>query len=59
MASPKVPSRKNASPLYCLFTATAVGQAGNMMTVVAGPWFVLELTGSPANSSPRSRPPPG
>lgn len=50
MASPEVPARRDARPLYCLFTATAVGQAGNMMTVVAGPWFVLELTGSPAKT---------
>jgi MFS family permease len=50
MAGPENPSPRDARPLYCLFTATAVGQAGNMMTVVAGPWFVLELTGSAAKT---------
>jgi hypothetical protein len=29
-----------------LLTAEAVGQVGNMMVFVAGPWFVLETTGS-------------
>jgi hypothetical protein len=50
MASPEFPPRRDVRPLYSLFTATAVGQAGNMMTVLAGPWFVLELTGSPAKT---------
>jgi MFS family permease len=50
MAGPEILTRRDTRPLYCLFTATAVGQAGNMMTVVAGPWFVLELTGSPAKT---------
>jgi MFS family permease len=50
MANPEAPQGADARPLHCLFTATAIGQAGNMMTVVAGPWFVLELTGSPAKT---------
>jgi MFS family permease len=50
MAGPEIRSQRDTRPLYSLFTATAVGQAGNMMTVVAGPWFVLELTGSAAKT---------
>jgi predicted MFS family arabinose efflux permease len=36
--------------LYALLTAEAVGQVGNMMVFVAGPWFVLETTGSAART---------
>jgi hypothetical protein len=39
MAHAEVLSRGDTGPLCCLFSATAIGQAGNMMTVVAGPWF--------------------
>ena len=43
MASPEFPPQRDVRPLYSLFTATAVGQAGNMMTVVAGPALVDEV----------------
>jgi MFS family permease len=33
-----------------LFTAEGVGQIGNMMAIVALPWFVLETTGSAART---------
>jgi hypothetical protein len=36
--------------IYALLTAEAVGQVGNMMVFVAGPWFVLETTGSAART---------
>ncbi|HXD56519.1 MAG TPA: MFS transporter, partial [Thermoleophilaceae bacterium] len=35
-------------PLYSLFTAAGISQVGNAMTIVAGPWFVLQTTGSAA-----------
>jgi MFS family permease len=35
-------------PLYFLFTAAGISQIGNAMTIVAGPWFVLQTTGSAA-----------
>ncbi len=36
--------------IYSLLAAEAVGQIGNMMVFVAGPWFVLEITGSAART---------
>lgn len=33
-------------PLYALFAANAVSVVGNVMTMVAVPWFVLQTTGS-------------
>jgi MFS family permease len=36
--------------IYSLLAAEAVGQVGNMMVFVAGPWFVLETTGSAART---------
>lgn len=39
---------RQRKPLYSLLTAEGVGQIGNNMTIVAGPWFVLETTGSAA-----------
>jgi MFS family permease len=35
-------------PIYALLTAAGISQIGNGMTIVAGPWFVLETTGSAA-----------
>ncbi|MEA2676930.1 MAG: hypothetical protein QOJ81_1071 [Chloroflexota bacterium] len=35
-------------PLAALFAADAISVTGNVMTLVAIPWFVLELTGSAA-----------
>lgn len=37
-------------PLYSLFTAAGISQTGNAMTIVAGPWFVLQTTGSAAKT---------
>ena len=33
-------------PLIALFTANAISMTGNMITIVAIPWFVLKTTGS-------------
>jgi|tagenome__1003787_1003787.scaffolds.fasta_scaffold20955586_2 MFS family permease len=35
-------------PIYALLTAAGISQIGNGMTIVAGPWFVLQTTGSAA-----------
>src|SRR5918999_3726426 len=37
-------------PVYAVFTAEGISQVGNMMTIVAGPWFVLQTTGSAAKT---------
>jgi MFS family permease len=37
-------------PVYALLTAESISQVGNMMTIVAGPWFVLQTTGSAAKT---------
>jgi MFS family permease len=37
-------------PLYSLLTAAGISQTGNAMTIVAGPWFVLQTTGSAAKT---------
>ena len=37
-------------PLYSLLTASGISQVGNAMTIVAGPWFVLQTTGSAAKT---------
>ena len=37
-------------PLYSLLTAAGISQPGNAMTIVAGPWFVLQTTGSAAKT---------
>ncbi len=39
-------SRKNPLPLYALFTANAISLVGNVFTMIAIPWFVLQTTGS-------------
>src|SRR5690349_4860063 len=36
----------NPIPLYSLFIANAVSLLGNMITMIAIPWFVLQITGS-------------
>ncbi len=36
----------NALPLYSLFVANAVSLVGNVFTMIAIPWFVLQTTGS-------------
>jgi hypothetical protein len=40
--------RGDRRPFLALMGANAVSQIGNMMTLVAVPWFVLETTGSAA-----------
>ena len=45
--SPPPPARR---PIFALLAANAVSQIGNMMTAVALPWFVLETTGSAAQT---------
>jgi MFS family permease len=37
-------------PVYALLTAEGISQVGNTMTVIAGPWFVLQTTGSAAKT---------
>jgi MFS family permease len=37
-------------PVSALLTAEGISQVGNMMTIVAGPWFVLQTTGSAAKT---------
>src|SRR5918999_1696216 len=37
-------------PVYAVLTAEGISQVGNMMTIVAGPWFVLQTTGSAAKT---------
>jgi MFS family permease len=36
--------------MYSLLTAAGISQVGNTMTIVAGPWFVLQTTGSAAKT---------
>jgi MFS family permease len=36
----------NAIPLYALFIANAISLVGNVFTMIAIPWFVLQTTGS-------------
>jgi MFS family permease len=36
--------------VYAVLTAEGISQVGNMMTIVAGPWFVLQTTGSAAKT---------
>jgi MFS family permease len=40
----------NRAPIFALLAAEAISQIGNMMTIVAGPWFVLQTTGSAAKT---------
>ena len=39
-------TKKNSLPLYALFTANAISLVGNVFTLIAIPWFVLQTTGS-------------
>jgi MFS family permease len=39
---------KNRVPIRALLAANAISTVGNVVTMVAIPWFVLETTGSPA-----------
>jgi predicted MFS family arabinose efflux permease len=44
------PAVADRTGIRSLLTAQAVGQVGNLMVFVAGPWFVLETTGSAART---------
>ena len=44
------PAIADRTPIFALLSAEAVSQVGNMMTVVAGPWFVLQTTWSAAKT---------
>ena len=37
-------------PIFALFTANAVAMTGNVLAVIAIPWFVLQTTGSAAQT---------
>lgn len=37
-------------PVFALLGANSISQIGNMLTMVALPWFVLQTTGSPAKA---------
>lgn len=40
------PKKHNPIPLYSLFIANAISLVGNVFTMIAIPWFVLQTTGS-------------
>ena len=41
---------RNPIPLYSLFAANAISLTGNVFTTIAVPWFVLQTTGSAAQT---------
>ncbi|WP_329178634.1 MFS transporter [Streptomyces sp. NBC_01477] len=43
-------SARDRRPLAVLLTANVISVTGNMLTLVAVPWFVLQSTGSPARA---------
>ena len=42
--------RGRSVPIYALFTANAISMTGNVLAVIAIPWFVLQTTGSAAQT---------
>ena len=42
--------RWNRLPLYALLAANGISTVGNMLTLLAIPWFVLQTTGSAAKT---------
>src|SRR5688572_27121286 len=40
------PKSRNSIPLYSLFIANAISLVGNVFSLIAIPWFVLQTTGS-------------
>ena len=42
--------QKNSLPLYALFTANTISLVGNVFSLIAIPWFVLQTTGSAAQT---------
>ncbi|MEO7002566.1 MAG: MFS transporter [Ktedonobacterales bacterium] len=45
------PERPRRTPLYALYTANAISSVGDVLTLLAIPWFVLQTTGSVAQTS--------
>src|SRR5713226_8988555 len=43
-------ARQDMMPALALVAATAVSLIGSLLTLVALPWFVLQVTGSPAQT---------
>ena len=43
-------TRRSRRPLYALFVANGISVTGNIMAMVAIPWFVLVTTGSPSKT---------
>ncbi len=48
MEAKQEPGTADRRPLFALLGANTISQVGNVMTVVAGAWFVLQTTGSAA-----------
>jgi MFS family permease len=46
----KPPEPNDRIPLYSLLGGNAISQVGNSITILAGPWFVLQTTGSAAKT---------
>lgn len=46
MQSPRAVKARISLPLYSLFAANAISLVGNVFTMIAVPWFVLQTTGS-------------
>ncbi len=44
------PQMRRRIPLLALYTANAISLSGNVLTLIAVPWFVLQTTGSPART---------
>ncbi len=49
-ASALAPSSRERRPLFAMLAADAVSITGNMLTLIAVPWFVLQTTGSAAKT---------
>jgi MFS family permease len=43
-------TQKNSFPIFSLFTANAISLVGNVLSAIAIPWFVLQTTGSAAQT---------
>lgn len=50
MSSSTVDARRHRTPLVVLLAASVVSTLGNVMAMIAIPWFVLATTGSPART---------
>src|SRR3954471_20394379 len=50
ISSPAVTVPPDRRPLISLLTADGISQTGNMLTLLAIPWFVLATTGSAART---------